>query len=285
MKNASIVMATLLLCCGICGSAEVATFHAYVDSDICARLMLGPITTQRTECSVKTHKEGADPLLVRLSDNMVFDVNKEKLLKDYVGGLAQVSGEIKPQSGSMKLESVKPEKASSIPQGDHARLMLDVRAYQAKRSASTFEQVRHALAMLLYITNYDFISFTMVGSDVILTGWTVRQTNRNDAYNCVKSIEGVDKIVNNIEILPMGRFDMNIRAGVRMRLQRNLSKYFWGNGSDIKIVVKNGRVILLGKVDNQGDFDIANIQANTTPGVFHVFNLLRVKEAAEKGKS
>jgi hyperosmotically inducible protein len=223
--------------------------------------------------------------LVRLSDNTVFGVNKEKMLKDHVGKLAEVSGEAKVESGTMKLQSVKPEEVSSIPAGDPARLLLDVRSYQAKRSASTYEQVRHELAMMPYITTYDFISYTMVGSNVILTGWTVRQTNRNDAYNRVKSVEGVDKIINNIEILPMGRFDMEIRAGVRARLQRNLSRYFWGSGSDIKIVVKNGRVILLGTVSAKADSDIANIQSNAVPGVFHVFNLLKVKETADKGKS
>ena len=285
MKSILIVMVSLLLCCGICVSAEVVTFHAYVDSDICARLMLGPITAQRTECSQKTYKEGADVLLVRLSDNTVFEVNKQKLLKDHVGKLAEVSGEAKFNSGTMKLQSVKPEEISNIPAGDPARLLLDVRSYQAKRSASTYEQVRHELAMMPYITTYDFISYTMVGSNVILSGWTVRQTNRNDAYNRVKSVEGVDKIVNNIEILPMGRFDMEIRAGVRARLQRNLSRYFWGSGSDIKIVVKNGRVILLGTVSSKADSDIANIQSNTVPGVFHVFNLLKVKETVDKGKS
>jgi osmotically-inducible protein OsmY len=50
-------------------------------------------------------------------------------------------------------------------------------------------------------------------------------------------------------------------------------------------VVKNGRVILLGTVSAKADSDIANIQSNTVPGVFHVFNLLKVKETVDKGKS
>ena len=166
--------------------------------------------------------------MVRLSDNTVFDVNKRKMLKEHVGKLAEVSGEAKLESGTMKLQTVKPAETSSIPAGYPARLLLDVQAYQAKRSASTYEQVRHELAMMPYITTYDFISYTMVGSNVILTGWTVRQTNRNDAYNRVKSVEGVDKIINNIEILPMGRSDMEIRAGVRARAAKNPVKVFLG---------------------------------------------------------
>jgi len=150
---------------------------------------------------------------------------------------------------------------------------------------ATFEKIRHELAMMPYITTYDFISFTMVGNNVILTGWTVRQTNRSEAYNRVKTVEGVDNIVNNIEILPLGSMDMQIRAGARAKLQRMLSRYFWGSGSDIKIVVKNGNIILLGSVAKKEDSDIANIQCSSVPLAFHVFNMLRVQEPAGKEKS
>ena len=131
--------------------------------------------------------------------------------------------------------------------------------------------------MLPYTTYFDFISFTMSGNDVILTGWTVRQVNYNDARSAVRNIKGVESLVNNIEVLPLGAFDNQIRARVLAVLQQNLSMYFWGAGSDIKIVVKNGNVILLGYVIRQADSDIAFIQVNALPGVFHVFNMLEVK--------
>lgn len=285
MKNTFLVMFSLLLGSGVCAGAEVSTFHAYVDSDLCARLMLGPITSSRIECSQKTQKEGSDPVLVRLKDNTVFNVNKEKMVKDYVGKFAEITGETKLKSGTAKLQSVKAEESSSIPQGDPGRKLLDVRTFKTTASAKTFEKVRHELAMMPYITVYDFISFTMVGDNVILTGWTVRETNRSEAYNRVKSIEGVDKIVNNIDVLPLGSTDMQIRAGARGRLQKMLSRYFWGSGSDIKIVVKDGNIILLGSVATKADSDIANIQCNTVPFAFHVFNMLRVQQPAGKEKS
>jgi hypothetical protein len=130
MKTTFLVMVGLLFGGGVCVGDEVSTFHAYVDSDICARLMLGPITASRIECSQKTHKEGSAPVLVRLHDNTVFDVNKQKMVKEHVGKLAEVTGEAKVKSGTFKIESVKPEEASSIPQGDPARILLDVRTFQ-----------------------------------------------------------------------------------------------------------------------------------------------------------
>jgi osmotically-inducible protein OsmY len=62
-----------------------------------------------------------------------------------------------------------------------------------------------------------------------------------------------------------------------------LSRYFWGNGSDIKIVVKNGQIILLGSVATKADSDVAFIQCNSVSGAFKVFNMLRVQGSEKKG--
>jgi hyperosmotically inducible periplasmic protein len=283
MKITLLIMAGLLFSSGAAIGADVSTFHAYVDSDLCAHIMLGPITDSRIACSQKTHKDGSDPVLIRLQDNTVFGVNKPKMVKDYVGKLAEITGEAKSKSGTIKLQSVKPQESTGIPPGDPERALLDVR--MTKASASTFEKIRHELSRMPYITTYDYISFAMVGDSVILTGWTVRQTNRSEAYYRAKSIEGVDKIVNNIEILPLGRTDMQIRAGARARLQKVLPRHFWGSGSDIKIVVKNGSIILLGSVATKADSDNASIQCNAVPFAFHVFNMLRVEPPAKKAKS
>src|SRR4051794_38472122 len=265
--------------------AEISTFKAYVDSDLCARLMLGPITSTRIACSQKTHKEGSEPVLVRLSNNMVLDVNKDKMVSKFVGQLVEVSGELKVKNGEVKLKEVNPIQASSIAPGDPAHKLLDVRTYRAVNAPKVYEKIRHELAMMPYISEFDFISFAMMGNNVILSGWTVRQTNRNDAQNLVKNLEGVETVINNIQVLPLGSFDMRIRAAARAALQVNLSRYFWGSGSDIKIIVNNGDIILLGAVTNEGDKNIAGIRCNSVPGAFHVFNLLRVLGSEQAKKS
>jgi len=282
MKKVHFTALILLLCSGLYAADDVTTFHAYVDSDICARLMLGPITTARIECSQKTFKDGSNSVLVRLSDNMVFDINKPKLVKDHIGKLVSVTGEAKAKNSSMKLQSAMPVDNGAIPPEDPGRKLLDVRTYKTQASGALYEKVRHELAMIAYITDFDFISFTLVDKTVILTGWTVRDTNRSDAYHRVKSIEGVGEVINNIDILPLGQSDMAIRASARTKLQQQLSTYFWSNGSDIKIIVKNGNIILLGSVRTKEDSDIATIQMNSVSMAFHVFNLLRVDPGASK---
>jgi osmotically-inducible protein OsmY len=245
--------------------------------------MLGPITADRIECSRSTVKDGSEPVVVHLHNNMVLTVNKQGMIRSLAGQLVEVSGEIKAKNGTVKLQSAKAITAEAVPPGDPGRKLLDVRTYRTDKSAQLHEKIRHELAMLPYVSEFDFISFTQSGADVILTGWTIRDTNRRDAYDAVKDIVGVETVVNNIQVLPLGTLDMQIRAAARAALQRQLARYFWGNGSDIKIIVKSGQIILLGSVATKADSDVAFIQCNSVPGAFKVFNMLRVQSAQNKG--
>jgi hypothetical protein len=145
--------------------------------------MLGPITQERMELSKKAFKQGDQPVLVQLSNNAVFNINKPKMVKDLVGQLAEATGELKVNDGQIKLQGVKPIEAASIPAGDPARKLLDVRTYKVKDGPALHEKIRHELAMMPYITEFDFISFALNESEVVLTGWTVRITNRSEAQN------------------------------------------------------------------------------------------------------
>lgn len=281
MKLAFVVFPAIF-CHAALAADEISTFRSYVDTELCARLMLGHITQSRLSCSTQTAKDKPDTVLVRLSNNMVLSVNKQKMIQPLVGQFAEVTGTVKAKAGTMKLNEAKAIDPNSITAGDERKLLEGERL---TTDPKVWEKVRHELAMMPYITEFDFISFNLSGSDVILTGWTVRQTNRDYAFNVVKDVKGVENVVNNIEILPLGSFDMQIRAEARAALQRNLSRYFWGSGSDIKIVVKNGQIILLGTVATKADSDIANIQCNSVRNAFKVFNMLRIESSSQNKKT
>ena len=123
MFAVSVRLSTTLMALSASGvrAGEVSTFRAYVDSDICARLMLGPLTNTRVECSKSTFKEGSLPVLVRLPNQMVFTANKQKMLEPLVGQLAEVSGEAKPKNGTIKLQAANAITPGSISQDDPAR--------------------------------------------------------------------------------------------------------------------------------------------------------------------
>jgi len=265
---------------GLAADTTGEMFYAYIDSDICSRLMPGPISAERIECSETTLKEGASPVVMRLSDNFVLEVNKPKQIKDHVGSLSEVTGVTNEKNGRIKLETVQPVEMSSIPANAPGHELLDVRNFRVT-NPKIAEEIRHQLALMAYISEFDFISFTMIGDNVILSGWTVRPSNRVDAGRLVQRIEGVGQVTNNIEVLPMGSIDMQIRASARIRLQKMLARYFWGSGSSIKIVVKHGRIILLGTVFSQADVDIAGIQCKFVSQAHQVINLLKV--STERG--
>jgi hyperosmotically inducible protein len=106
----------------------------------------------------------------------------------------------------------------------------------------------------------------------------VRPTLKSDAENVVKNIEGVGKVVNNIEVLPLSPMDNQIRRAVYRAIfsEPGLSRYAESAVPSIHIIVKNGNVTLVGIVDNQGDKDLANIRAKGVSNVFSVTNNLVV---------
>lgn len=143
-------------------------------------------------------------------------------------------------------------------------------------------EVRHALVMLPYYGVFDNLSFRVDGNyNVTLMGQTVRPTLKSDAEASVKRIEGVERVRNQIEVLPLSPNDDRIRRAVYNVLYSSNSPLFrYGNQPvpPIHIIVKNGHVTLEGVVDNEGDRNIANVRANGVPGVFSVVNRLRVEK-------
>src|SRR4051794_33922260 len=73
------------------------------------------------------------------------------------------------------------------------------------------KHVRHQLLMLPYYGVFDDLAFRVDGNTVTLLGAVTRPTLRSDAEAVVKQVEGVDKVVNQIEVLPPSPMDDGIR--------------------------------------------------------------------------
>ena len=80
-----------------------------MDSDLCARLLFGPISAeQRVQCSQSTFRDGSQPVLVRLRNNMVLSVNNQRMIRPFVRQLVEIAGKVKANDGTVKLESATP---------------------------------------------------------------------------------------------------------------------------------------------------------------------------------
>ena len=156
-------------------------------------------------------------------------------------------------------------------------------AAKAPRTVSSYEswlnqQVHHKLAMLPWYGVFDNLEYQINGSDVTLEGQVVTDVTKSDAEAAVKSIEGVTRVVNNIQVLPVSPFDDQIRRAEYRAIysQPQLSRYAMGVVPQIHIIVNRGHVTLEGAVANEADRDVAGLSANRVPGVFSVTNNLRV---------
>jgi hyperosmotically inducible protein len=175
------------------------------------------------------------------------------------------------------------------------------------------KEVQKKLGGMSNYSVFDWITFGLEGKTVVLKGYASRPILKDQAERSVKSISGVDSVVNQIEVLPLSPNDDRIRAAVYNRIytQPSLRKYNAGAGNlgramgpgpslaaaaggitqdppigyhAIHIIVKNGHVSLYGVVLNQSDAAIAGMQANTAPGAFSVDNDLIVQSSASKSK-
>jgi hyperosmotically inducible periplasmic protein len=149
----------------------------------------------------------------------------------------------------------------------------------SKGTRTLEEQVRHELITLPYYGVFDDLSFQVNGDTVTLMGTVTRPILKRDAENVVKRITGVASVQNEIEVLPLSRFDDQIRLAELRALYGNsaLFPYRLGAIAPIRIIVKDGHVTLEGEVYREADKSIAGMAANQVFGVFSVTNNLRVK--------
>jgi hyperosmotically inducible periplasmic protein len=141
------------------------------------------------------------------------------------------------------------------------------------------KEVRHELLMLPYYSLFDDLEYSVQGRTVTLSGvlTSERAVTKSEAESAVKRIEGVDKVINNIKILPPSPFDQQVREKVYRAIANtgSLSRYFWEASPSIHIIVEGQRVTLKGFVNSEMDKNMATIAASGVPDVFKVTNELR----------
>jgi hyperosmotically inducible protein len=142
------------------------------------------------------------------------------------------------------------------------------------------KEVRHELLMLPYYSVFDNLEYQVNGYDVLLMGQVARPSLKADAESSVKKLEGVEHVINKIEVLPVSPNDDRIRRAEFHAIYSRppLERYALGAVPPIHIIVKNSNVTLEGAVSTEADKEVAGIAAKTVSDVFSVTNNLRVDE-------
>lgn len=158
--------------------------------------------------------------------------------------------------------------------------LVDVNAQNASPAVSfdIAKQVAKNIRKLPRYEVFDYIDFTVDGSVVTLNGKVINAINKSDAEGYVGRIPGVTRVINNIELLPVGSFDNTVRQNLYTTIHNwgGLSRYLWDVNPDVRLIVENGNVTLEGTVYNETDRNTMNIMANSVFGVFSVMNNLKV---------
>ena len=170
---------------------------------------------------------------------------------------------------------------------------------QSVATKETALMVQRALLRLPYYGVFDFLVFGVDRGVVSLAGFAYRGNLKSDAISAVKRVAGVDEVANKIEVLPASQHDDRIRWSTFYNIYTDdfLSRYAPGGAMSVRyealsfarfpgmqpfgtypihIIVKNGRTMLLGVVDNESDKTLAGVRAREITGVFGVENDLVV---------
>jgi osmotically-inducible protein OsmY len=129
-----------------------------------------------------------------------------------------------------------------------------------------------------YDNTFNYIALNVKDGVVTLDGDTVYDVPKDSALAIVARTPGVKDVVNDVNVLPVSRFDDSIRMRTARAIYRDsvLGRYASDPAHPIRIVVDNGHVTLYGTVENTMDKNIAGMRASSVPGAFSVENKLMV---------
>jgi hyperosmotically inducible protein len=127
-------------------------------------------------------------------------------------------------------------------------------------------------------TTYNSFTIGVHDGVVTLGGVAYGPQDKSSAISLASNYPGVKDVVDNIEVAPASPMDDRIRIEEARAIYgaSQLNRYALDPAKPIRITVINGNVTLTGVVDSKADRDVANIRANSVPGVFKVTNDLQV---------
>jgi hyperosmotically inducible periplasmic protein len=153
-------------------------------------------------------------------------------------------------------------------------------AWVSPKAAALTREVRQQLGTLNYYAVFDDLTFRVESpGTVVLAGEVTRPGLKSDAEAVVLKINGVDKVVNQVEVLPESASDDSIRwAAFRAIFDKpELQQYAVQQVSPLRIIVKNGQITLDGKVASQFDKKEIEMSARSVPDAAGVIDNLVVE--------
>jgi osmotically-inducible protein OsmY len=159
----------------------------------------------------------------------------------------------------------------------------------ARKDQQIANDIARSINHYSQFTVFDAVSGTVRDGVATLTGKVTMPFKRDDIERRVTKVDGVRQVNNKISVLPVSRFDDELRYRIARSIYGNSN--FWNYATmanpPIHIVVDRGQVTLTGVVNSDVDKMLARSLA-TQFGVFSVTNDLKtdqeMREALEKSE-
>lgn len=139
------------------------------------------------------------------------------------------------------------------------------------------ERVADAIQRYPQFGIFDDVNIAVTDRAVRLTGRVTAPLKRDQIGQRVGKIDGVRSLTNDIQVLPVSRFDDELRVRVAQAIYNHPA--FWQYASmatpPIHIIVENGHITLTGRVNSQVEKSLAFAVAHV-PGSFDVKNDLKI---------
>jgi hyperosmotically inducible protein len=126
---------------------------------------------------------------------------------------------------------------------------------------------------------FDYVAFQLDGKGAVtLTGQVRDATLKRHMSEDARKVDGIRRVNNRIEILPVSPTDDQIRQAVYNAIYRlnGFERYRLQATPPVHIIVKNGAVTLEGVVATSLEYAQVRAAANNVPGVFSVKSNVRV---------
>jgi osmotically-inducible protein OsmY len=146
-------------------------------------------------------------------------------------------------------------------------------------------KIRKEIALYPRYTIWDNVTIHVHDGHVKLDGQVSQPFKKNDMGRLAQHVPGVASVTNSLEVLPLSRFDDQIRIQVARAIYRDpvLSRYGIQANPPIHVIVKNGHITLEGVVSTAMEKQVAGLRAASAPASFGpVVNNLRVENGRRK---
>jgi hyperosmotically inducible protein len=152
-------------------------------------------------------------------------------------------------------------------------LSLHVSAQTPRQRA--LDRVAEAILRYPRYTVFDYVDADYERGVLTIWGKVTMPFKRTDLERLVVRIEGVERVVNELDVLPVSQLDDRLRQDISRAIYGNPS--FWQYASmpnpPIHIIVERGQVTLMGVVQSEVERQLARSLA-TSFGAFSITNEL-----------